>query len=94
MAMALICQLAQKAIAQHQQVLCLVPDKQAVTQLDEYMWNLNESTFIPHGTGVDQAPIAISCDPEPGNHHQILVNLTTEIPVSYTHLTLPTNREV
>ena len=84
MAMALICQLAQKAIAQHQQVLCLVPDKQAVTQLDEYMWNLNESTFIPHGTGVDQAPIAISCDPEPGNLHQILVNLTTEIPTWFS----------
>jgi DNA polymerase-3 subunit chi len=79
-ALALACQLIQKSLKMNQQVLCLVPDHAVAQQLDEKLWGFQATAFVPHALGVDNAPVAISVDSEPGDHHQILINLQAEIP--------------
>ena len=64
----------------NQPVLCLVPDNAVAQQLDEKLWGFQATAFVPHALGVDNAPVAISVDKEPGDHHQILINLQPQIP--------------
>ena len=79
-----VCQLIKKACATQQQVLCLVDDDQTAEQLDQLLWGFEPETFIPHGIGVDQQPVDISAVAEPGEHHQILINLQGEIPTWFS----------
>ena len=65
-ALALVCQLVQKAVNAKQTVLCLVPDSDTAEQLDKLLWSFQASAFIPHGIG--------------SQHHGILINLQAAIP--------------
>jgi DNA polymerase-3 subunit chi len=69
-ALALVCQLTQKAINAKQQVLCLVPDKDTAEQLDKLLWGFQASAFVPHGVGVEHLPIAISASSRPLPTHR------------------------
>ncbi len=79
-ALKLACHLIDKACKIDQQVLCLVEDDRSAQQLDDLLWHFEPTAFIPHGHGVDQLPVAISTVPEPGQHHQLLINLQPAIP--------------
>lgn len=81
-ALKLVCQLVKKTQQQQhqQQVLCLVPDNKSAESLDNLLWGFEPTEFIPHGRGANQYPVAITSDPEPMDHHQILINLQPEIP--------------
>ena len=79
-----VCQLIKKVYATQQQVLCLVDDEQIAEQLDQMLWEFEPEAFIPHGVGVDQQPVAISAMAEPGEHHQILINLQGQIPTWFS----------
>ena len=83
-ALALACQLIQKSLTLNQQVLCLVPDNAVAQQLDEKLWGFQATAFVPHALGVDNAPVAISTETEPGDHHQILINLQAKIPTWFS----------
>ncbi|MDA9984153.1 DNA polymerase III subunit chi [Porticoccaceae bacterium] len=84
-ALALVCQLTQKAINANQQVLCLVPDQDTAQQLDKLLWDFQASAFVPHGLGTEHRPIAISADnSDPGEHHGILINLQGPIPTWFS----------
>jgi|TARA_B110000977_G_scaffold128433_1_gene163967 DNA polymerase-3 subunit chi len=83
-ALALACQLIQKSLKMNQQVLCLVADDAVAQQLDEKLWGFQATAFVPHALGVDNAPVAISTDAEPGDHHQILINLQPQIPTWFS----------
>jgi DNA polymerase-3 subunit chi len=83
-ALALVCQLTQKALNAKQQVLCLVADNETAEQLNKMLWDFQASAFVPHGLGADQQPIAISADSDPGEHHDILINLQVEIPTWFS----------
>ena len=78
-ALKLVCQLVKKAQKQQQQVLCLVPDNKSAKSLDNLLWEFEPTEFIPHGCGADHYPVAIISNPEPVDHHQILINLQPEI---------------
>jgi len=80
----LVCQLIKKACLSQQKVLCLVADDQTVEQLDQLLWAFEADSFISHGIGVEQQPVAISAVAEPGDHHQILINLQGEIPTWFS----------
>ena len=80
----LVCQLIKKACLSQQKVLCLVADGQTAEQLDQLLWAFEADSFIPHGIGLDQQPVAISAVAEPGDHHQILINLQGEIPTWFS----------
>ena len=84
-ALALVCQLTQKAINANQQVLCLVPDQDTAQQLDKLLWDFQASGFVPHGLGTEHLPIAISADnSDHGEHHGILINLQGPIPTWFS----------
>lgn len=84
-ALALVCQLTQKAINANQQVLCLVPDQDTAQQLDKLLWDFQASAFVAHGLGTEHLPIAISADnSDPGEHHGILINLQGPIPTWFS----------
>ena len=84
-ALALVCQLTQKAINANQQVLCLVPDQDTAQQLDKLLWDFQASAFVPHGLGTEHLPISISADnSDPGEHHGILINLQGPIPTWFS----------
>jgi DNA polymerase-3 subunit chi len=83
-ALKFVCQLIKKACAAKQQVLCLVADDQTAEQLDQLLWEFESEAFIPHGIGVEQQPVAISSIAEPGEHHQLLINLQAEIPTWFS----------
>jgi DNA polymerase-3 subunit chi len=78
------CQLIKKAYSAKQQVLCLVDKDQTAEQLDQLLWEFEAATFIPHGIGLDKHPVAISSVAEPGEHHQILINLQGQIPTWFS----------
>jgi len=80
----LVCQLIKKACLSQQKVLCLVADDQTAEQLDQLLWAFEADSFITHGIGLDQQPVAISAVAEPGDHHQILINLQGEIPTWFS----------
>jgi DNA polymerase-3 subunit chi len=80
----LVCQLIKKACLSQQKVLCLVADDQTAEQLDQLLWAFETVSFVAHGIGVDQQPVAISVEAEPGDHHQILINLQGEIPTWFS----------
>jgi len=80
----LVCQLIKKACLSQQKVLCLVANDQTAEQLDQLLWAFEADSFIPHGVGLDQQLVAISAVAEPGDHHQILVNLQGEIPTWFS----------
>jgi DNA polymerase-3 subunit chi len=79
-ALKLVCQLIKKAQNKQQQVLCLMPDAKSAESLDTMLWDFDPGEFIPHGIGADHYPVAIISDPEPMDHHQVLINLQSEIP--------------
>jgi len=83
-ALALACQLIQKSLNMNKQVLCLVPDNAIAQQLDEKLWGFQDTAFVPHALGSEHAPVAITVDAEPGDHHQILINLQAEIPTWFS----------
>ena len=83
-ALALVCQLAQKALKMNQQVLCLVADNKTAETLNKMLWDFQASAFVPHGIGAEQMPVAITVDSEPADHHSILINLQAEIPTWFS----------
>ena len=84
-ALALACQLIQKAHQLQQQVLCLVADQQTAEILDQKLWTFQPEAFVPHAQGAEQKPVAISHrSDDPGDHHDILINLTADIPVWFS----------
>ena len=83
-ALALVCQLTQKAMAANQQVLCLVADNDCAQQLDKLLWDFQASAFVPHGIGNQHHPIASTVDSDPGEHHGILIKLQSQIPTWFS----------
>ena len=78
-AAALVCQLIYKAAERGQQVLCLVNDERRAQALSEQLWAVEAHAFVAHGRELDE-PIAITCGSEPGDHHDLLINLREQTP--------------
>ncbi len=74
----------QKALQADQTVLCQVEAPDIAQHLDDYLWRQERSSFIPHAIGPESWPIAISADPLPGEHHQLLINLQPDIPTWFS----------
>lgn len=79
-AMRLGCQLAQKGFAAGGTVLCQTADAEASGQLDKLLWEFQQESFLPHGVGADAHPIAVNHQQDPGEHHQLLINLSHDVP--------------
>jgi DNA polymerase-3 subunit chi len=83
----LACRIAEKARQAGQRVLLHAPVEQEAHHLDQLMWTLRDASFIPHGLlGRDDPelnPILIGDGSADSNEHQVLINLSGEVPVFF-----------
>ena len=76
------CRLIEKAWRQGHEVYVHTGSDRMSQDLDELLWSFREDRFIPHALRAsdDTAPILIGHDQEPGEHQDVLVNLSGKVP--------------
>lgn len=79
------CRLAEKAFARGNRVLLQTDDEASARALDDLLWTFRDDAFIPHAllTAADapaDCPVSIGWHEEPGHHHDVIVNLSTQLP--------------
>ncbi|WP_133140071.1 DNA polymerase III subunit chi [Legionella genomosp. 1] len=82
------CRLLEKAYLRGHQVFVFCNNRQEAESLDELLWTFKDDSFIPHnlqGEGPEPPPvIQIGYQQEPRGFHDILLNLSDEIPGFFT----------
>lgn len=86
-----VCRLVDKVYHQGRRVYLHVPEGMAAP-LDDLLWSFNQESFIPHARAVGSeddpdTPIHIGSGPPPRGHHDVLVNLTAEVPDWFSRFT-------
>ncbi len=80
-ALQLVCELANEAGKRQHSVLIYCRDAELASQLEALLWQHIPSSFLAHSSAVDAcAPIYICNDDEPGDYHDMLINLDSETP--------------
>jgi DNA polymerase-3 subunit chi len=82
------CRLARKAYAAKAQLVLLAEDDAQAAQLNEALWTLSDTDFLPHVLAGDalagQTPIIVTAsDTDPTPHYDMLVNLTRRTPATF-----------
>lgn len=81
-----VCQLCQKAYDRKQYTLLLTRNQQQSQHLDHKLWTYSDDSFLPHDGEESEGfvtPILIHDNPEPKDHRQLLINLSTSVPVYF-----------
>lgn len=76
------CQLTEQAFAQGHSVLIHTEDAEHAQRLDALLWSFRDSSFLPH-TLQGQSPAAaieVGHSGDPGEKHDLLINLAATIP--------------
>ena len=76
------CRLVQKAYRQQHRIYVHTESASIAKELDDLLWTFRADRFIPHAllsSGQD-APVHIGHENDPGQHHDVLVNLSGKIP--------------
>jgi DNA polymerase-3 subunit chi len=78
------CRLTEKAVKQGHQVYINAESAAQLLELDDLLWTFRAGSFLPHAVdnGEDNgaSPVLLAHDREPGNSHDVLVNLSNEVP--------------
>ncbi|GAB3430312.1 DNA polymerase III subunit chi [Massilia solisilvae] len=82
------CRLARKAYAARAKVVLLAGDAAQAAQLNEALWTIGDTDFIPHVMAGDplagETPVIVAdSDDAPLPHHDMLVNLTQRTPAHF-----------
>jgi len=84
----LACKLSAKALEQGLRVLVLTPDESAAASMDQMLWRIPATGFLPHCRArdplADVTPLIVDCDPGELTHDQVLLNLGSERPVFFS----------
>lgn len=81
-----VCQLCQKAYDNNQLTLLLTDDSQQSQHLDHKLWTFRDDSFLPHDCEQDSTaltPILIHDNPDPRGDRQLLINLSSEVPIYF-----------
>lgn len=83
------CRILEKALAKNNQVLLYTSGKEQAEKLDQLLWTAMPESFIPHALigaadAPKQCPVHIGWENDPGQHHDILINLSNEMPPFYS----------
>lgn len=86
---ALARRIAEKALLQGRMVYIHAENEAAARQLDELFWREPATGFLPHamaGSREDSAgtPVIIGHGDDPGDHHDVLINLSRAVPDFFT----------
>ena len=78
------CRLTEKAVKQGHQVYINAESAAQLLQLDDLLWTFRAGSFLPHAVDIGEdngaSPVLLAHDREPGNSHDVLVNLSNEVP--------------
>ena len=78
------CRLTEKAVQQGHQVYINTESAVQLLQLDDLLWTFRAGSFLPHavdnGENHSDLPVLLAHGGEPRNSHDVLVNLSNEIP--------------
>ena len=78
---ALAWRIADKAQKQGRLVYIHCRDADHARQLDQQFWQTPATGFLPHGTQQEgKAPVILGHGEDPGDHHDVLINLAPEVP--------------
>jgi DNA polymerase-3 subunit chi len=82
------CRLARKAYAAQAKVVLLAEDAEQAAQLNEALWTIGETDFIPHVMAGDplavETPVIVADRDEVElPHHDMLINLTRRTPAHF-----------
>ncbi|HWV16143.1 MAG TPA: DNA polymerase III subunit chi [Cellvibrio sp.] len=76
------CRLIEKVAGLGHSILVAVDSEEEAQTLDDLLWSFKPESFIPHQIigGDNESPVEITFTQEAGDHHQVLVNLSSRIP--------------
>jgi DNA polymerase III subunit chi len=78
------CRLTEKAVKQGHQVYINAESAAQLLQLDDLLWTFRAGSFLPHAVDIGEdngeSPVLLAHDREPLNSHDVLVNLSSEVP--------------
>jgi DNA polymerase-3 subunit chi len=81
-----VCRLCQKAYDSKQLILLLTQNQQQSQHLDHKLWTYSDDSFLPHDGAETEGlvtPILIHDDPDPKGNRQLLINLSTSVPIYF-----------
>ncbi|MBQ0720957.1 MAG: DNA polymerase III subunit chi [Gammaproteobacteria bacterium] len=80
-ALQLVCELANEAGKKQHSVLIYCPDAELASSLEQDLWQHIPSSFLAHSSALDDhAPIYICRGEEPGDYHDMMINLDSDTP--------------
>lgn len=84
----LACKLSAKALEQGLRVLVLTPDESGAARMDQMLWSVPTTGFLPHCRARDPlaavTPVIVDHDPGELTHDQVLLNLGSERPAFFS----------
>lgn len=96
----LTCRLVERIHSEGHRVFIHLPDREQARHLDRLLWTFRQQSFLPHGLARDAdrelTPILIDQDGDPGDEHQVLINLGLAVPTffaSFERLCEPVDRD-
>jgi DNA polymerase-3 subunit chi len=82
------CRLTEKAYQLGHRVYIHTATQDEARQLDELLWTFRQGSFVPHGllaaTRDELTPVLIGAEADAGEEHDVLINLTDEVPVFFS----------
>jgi DNA polymerase III subunit chi len=80
-----VCRFIEKVERLGHQILVTVDTEEEAHELDDLLWSFKPESFIPHQIigGDEEARVEISFNGEGGNHQDVLINLSSQIPGFY-----------
>lgn len=82
------CKLSEKAYGLGNRVYIHTESAQQTLHVDELLWTFRDGSFVPHEryqTGSSgESPIQIGCDENPDTQCDVLINLTTGVPLFFS----------
>ncbi|KGD65572.1 DNA polymerase III subunit chi [Alcanivorax nanhaiticus] len=78
---ALAWRIADKALKQGRLVYIHCQNEAHARELDDAFWHTPKTGFLPHAVHQDSpAPVILGHGSDPGDHHDVLINLTDQVP--------------
>ena len=77
-----VCRFVEKVERLGHHILIVVDSEQEAHELDDLLWSFKPESFIAHQIigGDEEAKVEITFTGEAGNHHDVLINLSSQIP--------------
>ena len=83
------CRLAEQLQQKKRRVLIQVGSKEDAEELDRMLWEFRPDAFVPHALlnaedAPSDCPVSIGWQNDPGDHHDVMINLCPELPVFFS----------